>query len=174
MIRIIFIVSILSLVFEGCSILPEKKSVFSEEDTLFEQGKRYYLSSLNFDLDQTKTDIAISKFNQFIKKYPDSSKIKEAYRILNNLLKKIEKKNYCIANSYFLMNRYQASLIYFKDLINDFPESCFKEKIMYKICVSQYKLSKKKDFVRSYNEYMKNFPYSYNAKKLKILYKKLK
>ncbi|WP_185860553.1 outer membrane protein assembly factor BamD [Blattabacterium cuenoti] len=94
--------------------------------------------------------------------------------MLNNLLTKIEKKNYCIANSYFLMQRYQASLIYFKDLINDFPKSHFKEKVMYKICVYQYQLSKKKDFIKSYEEYMKNFPYSFNVKKLKVLYKKLK
>ncbi len=164
----------INFLFEGCSFLPEKKSVLSEEETLFEQGKRHYFSSLNFDLDQTKTNIAINKFNQFIKEYPDSSKIKEAYRLLDNLLKKIEKKNYCIANSYFLMGRYQASLIYFQDLINDFPESRFKEKVMYKICVSQYQLSKKKDFVKSYEKYMNDFSYSSNAKKLKILYKKLK
>ncbi|WP_185866983.1 outer membrane protein assembly factor BamD [Blattabacterium cuenoti] len=175
MVRLLFIITVLftSFLFEGCFILPEKQSVFSEEEALFYKGKRHSLSSLNFDLDQTKTDIAINNLNQFIEKYPDSSKIKEAYRLLNNLLEKIEKKNYYIANSYFLMRRFQASLIYFQDLITDFPESRFKEKIMYKICVSQYQLSRKKDFVKSYNEYMKNFSYSSNAKKLKVLYKKL-
>ncbi|WP_185861111.1 outer membrane protein assembly factor BamD [Blattabacterium cuenoti] len=168
----IFIGSILDL--EGCFFFQDKKSFLSEEGSFFEKVKNHYLSSLDFNLDQTKTDVAIDKLNQFIQKYPDGSKIKEAYRLLNNLLEKIERKNYCIANSYFLMHRYRASLIYFQDLINDFPESSFKEKIMYKICVSQYQLSKKKDFGKSYEKYMDNFPYSSNAKKLKVLYKKLK
>lgn len=94
MIRIIFIISTLfvSFLFEGCSLFTENKPVLLEEETLFEKGRYYYLSSLNFNLDQTKTNIAINKFNQLIKEYPDSSKIKEAYRLLNNLLKKSKKK----------------------------------------------------------------------------------
>ncbi|WP_185859135.1 outer membrane protein assembly factor BamD [Blattabacterium cuenoti] len=165
--------------FESCFIFSEKKPVLSwKEDEsgekgLFESGKHHYFSSLNFDLDQTKTNIAINKLNQFVREYPDSSKIKEAYRLINNLLMKIEKKNYCIADSYFLMRRYQASLIYFQDFIRDFPESHLKEKVLYKICVSQYQLSRKKDFFKSYYEYMKCFPHHSNAKKLKVLYKRL-
>jgi len=173
-IRIIFVITILfiSFLFESCLFFPENKSISSEEEVLFEKGKRSYLFSLNFNLDQTNTEIAIDKLNQFIKKYPNSLKIKEAYKLLDNLLYKIEKKNYCIANSYFLIQKYQASLIYFQNIISEFPETRFKEKIMYKICVSQYKLSRKKDFVKSYNEYMINFPNSLNAKKLKVLYQK--
>ncbi|WP_185868873.1 outer membrane protein assembly factor BamD [Blattabacterium cuenoti] len=145
-----------------------------EENLLFNSGKNYYFSSLNFDLDPAKARNAINKFNQFVKKYPQSSKVKEAYSMLHDLLKKIEKKNYCIADSYFLMGRYKTSLKFFQDLIQYFPESRFKEKILYKICISQFFLSRKKDFFKSYNEYMKHFSYHIHAKKLKMLYKKLK
>ncbi len=165
----------ISFFFEGCSILSEKKSDFLEsgESTLFEKGKRDYLSSLNFNLDQTKTNLAINELNQFIKEHPDSSKVKEAYDLIQKLLKKIEQKNYYIANYYFIMHKYKAALIYFQDFINQFPKTSFKEKVLYKICVSQYQISRKEDFFKSYNEYIKNFPNSNNAKKLKILYKKL-
>ncbi|WP_185853174.1 outer membrane protein assembly factor BamD [Blattabacterium cuenoti] len=178
-IKTICLIGVFITFFESCFLFSEKKFVFSGkenesgEEGLFESGKRHYFSSLNFDLDQTKTNNAINKLNQFIREYPDSSKIEEAYRLINDLLMKIERKNYCIADSYFLMRRYQASLIYFQDLMRDFPESHFKEKVLYKICVAQYQLSRKKDFLKSYNEYMKCFPHYSNAKRLKVLYKKL-
>ncbi|WP_185872060.1 outer membrane protein assembly factor BamD [Blattabacterium cuenoti] len=180
--KVIFLIIIFMSFFESC-VISKKKYVSLElekeneliEENLFESGKYYYFSSLNFNLDKNKTDIAINKFNQFIKKYPKSLKIKEVYKLLNDLLMKIERKNYYIANLYFIMHKYQTSLDYFQDFIKDFPESNFKEKVLYKICVSQYKLYKKKDFIKSYNDYMKYFSYyKNNTKKLKILYKKLK
>ncbi|AGW85982.1 hypothetical protein K645_1016 [Blattabacterium sp. (Nauphoeta cinerea)] len=176
--RIIFFVSVLSIAIlhKGCSIHTgffEKKLVLSKDKILFEKGKRYSLLSPNFDLDQTKTKIAIETFNQFIKEYPDSSKVKEVYNLLYKLLNKIEKKDYNIANYYFLIRKYQSSLIYFQDFIKNFPKSYLKEDAMYKICICQHKLSNRKNFLKSYDEYIKNFPYSSNVKKLGILYKKL-
>ncbi|WP_185869453.1 tetratricopeptide repeat protein [Blattabacterium cuenoti] len=176
--RIILIIIIITF-FEGCFIFSEKKYFLEKNDkktekSLFESGKRYYLSSLNFDLDQNNTTIAVNKLNQFIKDYPNSLMTKEAYKYLNNLLMKIEIKNYYIAESYFLMQRYKVSLIYFQDFLNTFPKSFFKEKVLYKICYANYKLFRKYDFFKSYEKYIKNFSnLSYNAKKLKVLYKKL-
>ncbi|WP_185876672.1 outer membrane protein assembly factor BamD [Blattabacterium cuenoti] len=168
------------MLLESCFLFTGKKNVLTEglneskeEEDLFKSGKEYYNSSLSYNLDQEKTDIAINKLNQFIKNYPNSPKVKEVYDLLNNLFFKIERKNYCIADSYFLMGRYQASLIYFQNLIKNFPRSIFKEKVLYKICVSQYKLRRKKDFFNSYYEYLKHFKFHSNSKKLKILYKKL-
>ncbi|WP_185861983.1 outer membrane protein assembly factor BamD [Blattabacterium cuenoti] len=169
--RIILLLIIIITIFNGCLIFSD---INKNEEDLFKSGKNYYYSSINFDLDKTKTCVAINKINQFIREYPNSCNVKEAYRLLNDLLKKIEDKNYNIADSYFLMGRYQVSLIYFKNLIKNFPDGFFKEQILYKICLSQYKLSKKKDFFRSYEEYMKYFSHLSNAKKLKFLYKKLK
>ncbi|WP_185858371.1 outer membrane protein assembly factor BamD [Blattabacterium cuenoti] len=176
--KIIFFLCI--IFFESCSIFSEKKHHLSydenntNEESLFESGKRSYYSSLDLNLDQTKTHIAINKLQKFVQTYPYSYRVKEAYRLLNDLLMKIEKKNYYIANLYFLMRRYKASLMYFQDFIKDFPDSCFQEKVLYKICLSQYHLLRKNDFVKSYEEYIKYFPYSPNAKRLKFLYKKLK
>ncbi|WP_185863087.1 outer membrane protein assembly factor BamD [Blattabacterium cuenoti] len=170
--KIIFFISVLSIPFlhKGCfTDITEKISY--EDQILFEKGRRYFLSSPNFDLDQTKTKIAIEKLSQFIKDYPNSTKVKEVYNFIEKLLNKIEKKDYNIANYYFLTQKYQSSLICFQDFIKNFPKSSLKEEAMYKICVCQHKLSNRKNFIKSYDEYMKNFPYSSNAKKLEILYK---
>lgn len=181
--RIILI--IFFIVFNGCFLLQKKNSIISSCDEkklqlhiheidLFNNSKKHYYKSIKSGLNNKKTvSFTIEELNQFIKKYPNSSKVKEVFRLLNNLLLKIENKNYCIAESYFLMKRYKTSLDYLKDFIDTFPNSHLKEKVLYKICVSQYELHMKKDFFKSYERYMKYFSNSFNAKKLKIFYKKL-
>ncbi|WP_185873697.1 outer membrane protein assembly factor BamD [Blattabacterium cuenoti] len=122
----------------------EKKN----ENFLFKKGVYYFNHSLDFDLDQTNTDLSIKIFNQFIKEYPNHIKIKEANKFLKILLKKIEKRDYYIANTYYLMNEYKASLMYFKNFIINYPNSILKENVLYKICLNTYQLvnsSKKKN-----------------------------
>ncbi|AWU44001.1 hypothetical protein DM815_01040 [Blattabacterium sp. (Cryptocercus kyebangensis)] len=148
-----------------------------EENESFKRGFTYYLDSLNFDLDQKKTKEAIEVLNKFIKEYPNSSKSAEVNDILNELSKKLEKKNYYIANTYFFMKKYKASLIYFQDFLNNFPKSDLREDVLYKICLIAYKLSIKNgnysNFIEEYHRYVESYPNSPNIKKLKIFYEKL-
>ncbi|WP_185850224.1 tetratricopeptide repeat protein [Blattabacterium cuenoti] len=172
------ILIIFFIFFNGCSFLTKRNSILSSCDEkkfnlheihLFKNSKKYY----SIKSDEKTVFFTIEELIEFIKKNPNTSKAKEACRLLNNLLLKIESKNYCIAESYFLMHRYKTALDYLKDFIETFPNSHLKEKVLYNICISQYELRMKKPFFKSYERYMKSFPNSFNAKKLKILYKKL-
>ncbi|AER40702.1 hypothetical protein MADAR_402 [Blattabacterium sp. (Mastotermes darwiniensis) str. MADAR] len=149
----------------------------SEENVLFQRSFNNYLSSLSFDLDPTKTKKAIEELNQFIKKYPNSYKISEAHKLLSELENRLEKKDFYIAHTYFLMKKYNAALIYFQNFLMDFPKSNFKEKVLYQICIIKYKLANNKEkvlnFFEEYNKYIKSYPNSPNIKTLKIFYKKL-
>ncbi|WP_185855901.1 outer membrane protein assembly factor BamD [Blattabacterium cuenoti] len=154
-----------------------------EEYEFFRKGLNFYFSSLNFDLDQKNTYMAIDILNQFIQRFQNSSKITEANKLLNELLKKIEKKDYYIANIYFSMQKNYAALVSFRDFLNDFPKSNFKENVLYKICIIRYRIAianntnhKKNisDFLESYKKYVKSYPNNYyHIKKLQDLYKKL-
>lgn len=150
----------------------------SEENRLFKRGFNEFIHSLNFNLDQTKTRVAIETLNQFITKYPNNPKIQEIRNIIVKLIKKLEKRDYYIANTYFFMRKYKAALIYFKDFIKKHPKSIYKEKALYKICVIIYKMADSKekasDFFDAYKKYVKLYPDSYsNIKKLKTYYKEL-
>ncbi|WP_185864315.1 hypothetical protein [Blattabacterium cuenoti] len=176
--RIVLIIFLIT--FSSCflskkniDISDEKKSQLHKAILLNENVKKYYEKSSNDNLDNQLVFYTIEELHQFIKNHPNSIKLKEVLKLLNDLLLKIEIKNYHIAESYFLMHRYKVSLQYFKDFINVFPNSHFKEKVLYKICVAQYKISMKKDFFKSYEKYMKYYSKYSNAKKLKILYKEL-
>ncbi|WP_113738211.1 outer membrane protein assembly factor BamD [Blattabacterium clevelandi] len=177
-------ISILENIFRKLNLFSKKKYLGNnyEENESFKRGLNYYFKSLNFDLDQKTTREAIENLNKFIKEYPNSSKIEEINEILNKLSKKLEKKDYYIANTYFFMKKYQSSLIYFQDFLNNFPKSNFKEDVLYKICLITYKLSinnnkNKKNqilnFLKAYYRYVKSYPNSPNIKKLKIFYEKL-
>lgn len=174
------ILIIFFIFFNGCFFLNKRNSILSSYDEkkinlheiyLFKNSKNCY--SIKSDLNEKKVSFTIEKLIELIKKDPDGSKVKEVCRLLNNLFLKIENKNYCIAESYFLMHRYKIALDFLKDFIETFPNSGLKEKVLYKICISQYELCMKKPFLKSYEKYMKYFSNSFNAKKLKILYKSL-
>ncbi|WP_185852617.1 outer membrane protein assembly factor BamD [Blattabacterium cuenoti] len=150
----------------------------SEENHLFKRGFNEFIHSLNFDLDQTKTREAIDSLNQFIIKYPNSQKIQEIRNIIVKLIKKLEKRDYYIANTYFLMRKYEAASIYFKDFLKKYPKSIYNEEALYKTCIITYKMAKKKekalDFFEAYQRYVKLYPDSHSKiKKLKKYYKEL-
>ncbi|AWU44762.1 outer membrane protein assembly factor BamD [Blattabacterium punctulatus] len=177
-------ISILENIFRKLNLFSKKKYLENnyEENELFKRGLTYYFKSLNFDLDQNKTKETIEVLNKFIKAYPNSSKLEEINEILNKLSKRLEKKDYYIANTYFFMKKYQSSLIYFQNFLNNFPKSNFKEDVLYKICLITYKLSINKkenqknkisNFIEAYYRYVKLYPNSPNIKKLKIFYEKL-
>ncbi|ACX84038.1 conserved hypothetical protein [Blattabacterium sp. (Periplaneta americana) str. BPLAN] len=176
-------ISILKNVFKNWNFFSKKdlsnsNGPNSEENRLFKRGFNEFIHSLNFDLDQTKTRAAINTLNQFITKYPNSQKIQEIRNIIVKLIKKIEKRDYYIANTYFIMRKYKAASIYFKDFIKKYPKSIYKEKALYKICIITYKMADNKekalDFFEAYQRYVKLYPDSHSKiKELKIYYKKL-
>ncbi|WP_185859734.1 outer membrane protein assembly factor BamD [Blattabacterium cuenoti] len=176
-------ISILKNVFKNWNFFSKKDSPNSnghdsEENRLFKRGFNEFIHSLDFNLDQTKTRTAIDTLNQFITKYPNSPKIQEIKNIIVKIIKKIEKRDYYIANTYFLMQKYKAALICFKDFIKKHPKSIYKEKALYKICIITYKMAVNKekalDFFEVYQRYVKLYPDSYsNIKKLKTYYKEL-
>ncbi|WP_185878288.1 outer membrane protein assembly factor BamD [Blattabacterium cuenoti] len=176
-------ISILKNVFKNWNFFSKKdlsnsNGHNSEENHLFKHGFNEFIHSLNFDLDQTKTRTAIDTLNQFIAKYPNSKKVQEIRNIIVKLIKKLEKKDYYIANTYFFMHKYKAASIYFKDFIKKYPKSIYKEKALYKTCIITYKMADNKekalDFFDNYQKYVKLYPDSHSKiKKLKTYYKEL-
>ncbi|WP_185870353.1 outer membrane protein assembly factor BamD [Blattabacterium cuenoti] len=125
------------------------------------------------------TNMAIDRLNKFVKQFPNSKKI-EVDILLNKLFKKLERRDYSIANTYFFIHKYSAALISFQNFINDFPKSSLKEKALYKICVIKYRIAinnknKKNifDFLDSYSEYIQLYPNSPCIKELKFFYHSL-
>ena len=71
----------------------------------------YYLMSPRPNLDQNYTMQAISAFNLFIIKYPNSHKKTESIEILNELNNKLVEKSFLSAKLYYDLGYYKSSII---------------------------------------------------------------
>ncbi len=135
-----------------------------------------YLSSPRPDLDQTSTLNALTELQMFIDRYPKSDKVDEANKLMDELRNKLEIKDYNIAMLYYNMGDYQAAITSFKNLLDDYPDTDFREDILYYTTKAYFEyaeksiLKKKKEryekTVETYNNLKYLFP---NSKYLKEL-----
>ncbi len=101
----------------------------------------YYLNSPRASLDQSDTYKAISAMQLYINKYPESDYVDDANAIIEKLRSKLEKKSYENAKLYFKLGDYHASTISLKNSIKEFPDSKYREEVLYLIIKSSFLLS---------------------------------
>ena len=100
-----------------------------------------FLNSPDPSLDQAYTYKAIEEMQMFLNKYPKSSRIKECNKIVDDLRSKLEIKSFNSARLYFDIGDYKAATIALKAGIVDFPDSPFREEILYLTLKSSYLLA---------------------------------
>lgn len=100
-----------------------------------------YLLSPRPSLDQTTTKRAIDQFRMFITRYPDSEKVKEAEKLINEMRDKLLEKSFQSAKLYFDMDDFKAAIIAFRNSLVDFPETRHREEIMFLILKSSFLLA---------------------------------
>ncbi len=101
----------------------------------------YYLNTPKSSLDQEFTNKAIREFGLFIGKYPHDERVAECNELIDELREKLEKKSYDNAIMYYKMGRYKAATIALENSLKDYPDSKFKEAIMFHIVKSHYKFA---------------------------------
>lgn len=145
------------------------------EDCAFMYAYCYFLESPRYSLDQTDTKSAIKELQYFMNKYPDSKRKDECNNLMAKLREKLEEKYYKISKQYYFLDDYQASITAFENVLKDFPDTKYREEVMYLIVKANYifatkstetkKDSRFKSTVDSYNKYASYF--SENSKYLK-------
>jgi len=98
----------------------------------------YYLTSPIYSLDQTDTKAAINEFQLFVNQYPKSMRLASANDMIDKLRAKLEKKSYEIAKQYYHIGDYKASVYAFKNVLNDFPDTKYREELSFLIIKSYY------------------------------------
>lgn len=102
-----------------------------------------YLDSPDYTLDQTNTVAAIKELQTFINTYPKSDSVAKCNELIDDLRYKLELKEYEIAKLYYKLQEYKAAIYAFKNTLIDFPETKFKEDIMYNILKANYYYAQK-------------------------------
>ena len=120
------------------ALYPKSKNV---EEASFLGAKSYSELSPTYSLDQSDTDKAISKMQDFINKYPNSQHLAEANAVTKVLQQKLEKKAFEIAKQYNTISDFKAANKAFDNFLADFPGTIYKEKALYYKLDSNYNLA---------------------------------
>lgn len=135
----------------------------------------YYRLSPGPTRDQTTTSKALIAINEFISRYPESDKV-EAFREMNKeLTERLHEKTYINAYTYYKIGRHKSAIVALRNALRTYPDSRFREEIMYLIVESSYQLAsnsiadKQTDrylaMLDSYLSFREEFPESKRMKK---------
>lgn len=134
----------------------------------------YFSESPEYSLDQDNTYKAIEALQLFINMYPKSERVAECNLLIDRLRDKLETKSYKNAIIYYNIGEYKSAIFAFRNSINDFPDSKYKEEMEFLTLKSSYlyaKMSvddKKSERFLETIDYYQNFVDSYaNSKYLK-------
>ena len=111
------------------------------EEAAYRSAYSFYTDSPDYNLDQTSTYSAIDELQSFINAYPNSSRVEEANGYINELRQKLEKKAFEIAKIYYKTLKYKAAGIAFDNMLDDYPDTKYREEAMMYSLRSKYELA---------------------------------
>lgn len=137
-------------------------------------GYCFYLSSPDERLDQTATQNALSAFQDFIDFYPESERVPEANRLIDELNNKLAHKALLNAKVYFNLgnfqgdNNYEAAAITAQNGLKKYPNSSYKEELTFLVLEAKYQqavqsfsekqMDRYRNVIDEYYNYATDFP----------------
>ncbi len=101
----------------------------------------YYKMSPKPSLDQKNTYKAMDGFQIFAIKYTNSSRLEEVRELLEEMQNKLVRKAYLSARLYFDLGEYKASIIALENCLDTYPDSKYREELMFLILKSSFLLA---------------------------------
>lgn len=150
------------------------------EECAFMLAYCFYMNSPQVSLDQSDTKRAIEKFQLFLDRYPNTERKDTSNVLVELMIGKLEQKAYESALLYHQVEQYKAATIALNNVIKDYPNSKFKEDILFKILESNYLLAirsvdekkpeRLKDAIKSYHTFVDSYPESKRIRQAESLY----
>lgn len=113
------------------------------EEAAYMSALCYYEGSMDYNLDQSSTELAINELQDFLTNYPNSERSKNISQLIDELTYKLEFKAYENARQYFKMGQYKAATVALENVLEDFPSTKLRPKIYDYIMKSRYELAAK-------------------------------
>lgn len=159
---------------------PESSRV---QEAAYYAAKSYFLASPKYSRDQEDTYKALTAYQNYIDKYPNSPLIEEANKDYAELNKKLQFKDFEIARQYYHTENYAAAVQAFDTFNEEHLGSVYKEDAMFFRFKSAYELgmksilSKKEerisDAILSQKKFEKTFPESEKLKESEDMVREL-
>ncbi|MDD2381831.1 MAG: outer membrane protein assembly factor BamD [Mariniphaga sp.] len=153
------------------------------EEAQFMIGYCSYLLSPNSKLDQTVTREGIESLQLYINLFPYSDRVDEANRLIDELKAKLMHKSYINARLYYDFQNYKAAVISLENSMKEYPETPYREELMYMLMKSKYllainsiadkKTERLSDALDEYFSFIDEFPESRYKNEVDRFYKTL-
>jgi outer membrane protein assembly factor BamD len=134
------------------------------------------------ELDQENTQNAIEGFNIFISKYPNSPRVDESKKYIQELMDKLVEKSYLNAKLYYDMKQYKAAVVALDNSLKQFTNSKYREEMMFLKLNSLFLYAENsfankqreryQDTMDDYYSFMEEFPNSTYSKEVNNIYEK--
>ncbi len=111
------------------------------EEMEYMRAYALYKQSPKAELDQTNTYKSIGMFQTFINSHPGSVRIAEAARLIEEMRKKLEKKELGSAQLYYDMGQFRAAGVTFTSVLDNFPESTQADQYKFMVVKSYYRFA---------------------------------
>ncbi len=172
--------------YETASVLLEEfrrkfgRSAFIEDAEGMYALCFYFLSPAP-SRDQTVTGQAIIAINEFMARYPNSSRIDDFRNINTELTERLHEKSYLNAYTYYKTGHYKSAIVALKNSLKQYPDTKHREEIMYLIVDASYRFasnsiaSKQTDrylaMLDSYLSFKEEYPTSSHIKEVERMAK---
>lgn len=111
------------------------------EEAYFMDGYCSYLMSPKARLDQNVTREAIDALQLYVNLYPFNDRVDEANRLIDEMNDKLVYKAYLSAKLYYDFGNFKASVIALSNCLAEFPDSKYREELMFMLLDSKYLLA---------------------------------
>ena len=149
-------------------------------DVDFKAALSYYMLSPRYRLDQSYTQQALERFRLFNSRYPNSDRVTDSAQYITQLRNKLARKQHESAEFYKRTNRFNAAIVYYDLVLDNYPESDWAEQalvdkveayILYADnSIPSSQLARYESAVESYETYLQLFPSGENRSRAEDLY----
>ena len=129
-----------------------------------------YKLSPSHKLDQSYSGEAIDALQTFMNNYPESDKVDECTRLIDEIRKKLELKAFEEGRLYYDLKNYNSAIKSFENMLKDFPETKRGEEVRFLILDSSINWATKSIFekkeerleecLKKYNTFLRKYPES--------------
>ena len=140
-------------------------------DAQYRIGEAYVKLSLKPELTQEDSHRAIDNFTRFIEKYPQDSRIPEAYKHIADMQIKLIEKTFKNGYIYFKIKDYPASQLYLSDIIELANRNELEKKSVYYNAIIHIDRKEEAEALNSIDHLKRYFP---ESKELKVAEKRFK
>ena len=143
----------------------------------------YYQDSPDARLDQTATLQAIAAFQEFLELYPESERVGDANKLLEEMNNKLAYKAYLNVGNY-MGNNYESCIITAQNALKNFPSTIHREELSMLILESKYqlatqsfeekKIERYRNTIDEYYNYINEFPQGKFKKQADKIFKESK